>query len=132
MGVALVYGDRQEVLPAVTVTDTLEYEPARAVKRLVSEEGPRTVGWTLGNGEPNLLTGAGPLERIRNSLTEEYNLQGVDPNLAEGIPEDVDALFVVGPQRPFSSGRSTKSTSSSCEAAPSRCSSRTPSPTCAR
>lgn len=102
MGVALVYGDRQEVLPAVTVTDTLEYELARAVKRLVSEEGPRTVGWTLGNGEPNLLTGGGPLERIRNSLTEEYNLQGVDPNSAEGIPEDVDALFVVGPQRPFS------------------------------
>lgn len=102
MGVALVYGDRQEVLPAVTVTETLEYELARAVKRLVSEEGPRTVGWTLGNGEPNLLTGGGPLERIRNSLTEEYNLQGVDPSGEEGIPEDVDALFVVGPQKPFS------------------------------
>ncbi len=102
MGVALVYGDRQEVLPAVTVTETLEYELARAVKRLISEEGPRTVGWTLGNGEPNLLTGGGPLERIRNSLTEEYNLQGVDPNGPDGIPEDVDALFVVGPQKPFS------------------------------
>ena len=102
MGVALVYGDRQEVLPAVTVTETLEYELARAVKRLVSEEGPRTVGWTLGNGEPDLLTGKGPLERIRNSLTEEYNLQGVDPTGEQGIPDDVDALFVVGPQRPFS------------------------------
>jgi gliding-associated putative ABC transporter substrate-binding component GldG len=102
MGVALVYGDRQEVLSAVTVTDTLEYELARAVKRLVSEEGPRTVGWTLGNGEPNLLTGSGPLERIRSKLTEEYNLQGVDPNAEAGIPEEVDALFVVGPQRPFS------------------------------
>jgi len=102
MGVALVYGDRQEILPAVTVTETLEYELARAVKRLVSEEGPRTVGWTLGNGEPNLFTGKGPLERIRNSLTEEYNLQGVDPNGEEGIPEDVDALFVVGPQKPMS------------------------------
>ncbi len=102
MGVALVYGDRQEVLSAVTVTETLEYELARAVKRLVSEEGPRTIGWTVANGEPDLLTGGGPLERIRNSLTEEYNLRGVDPGAEEGIPEDVDALFVVGPQRPMS------------------------------
>lgn len=102
MGVALVYGDRQEILPAVTVTETLEYELARAIKRLVSDEGPSTIGWTLANGEPNLLTGKGPLERIRNAMSEEYNLQGIDLLGEQGIPDEVDALFVVGPQKPMS------------------------------
>jgi ABC-type multidrug transport system fused ATPase/permease subunit len=102
MGVALVYGDRQEVLPAVTRVETLEYELARAVKRISADEGPRTVGWTLSNGEPNLLTGSGPLERIRNAISAEYNIQGVQLDGPEGIPEEVDALFVVGPQKPLS------------------------------
>lgn len=101
MGVALVYGDRQEVLPAVTRVETLEYELARAVKRLSADEGPRTIGWTLSNGEPNLLTGSGPLERIRNAISAEYNIQGVQLDGPEGIPEEVDALFVVGPQKPL-------------------------------
>ncbi len=102
MGVALVYGDRQQVLPAVTQVAPLEYELARAVKRLTSEEGPRTIGWSLDNGEPNLLTGTGPLERIRTAISEEYNIQGVELAGPEGIPADVDALFVVGPQKPLS------------------------------
>ncbi len=102
MGVALVYGDRQEVLPAVTRVESLEYELARAVKRLVADEGPRTIGWTVSNGEPDLLTGGGPLQRIREAIVQEYNLQGVVLGGVDGVPDEVDALFVVGPQRPLS------------------------------
>jgi gliding-associated putative ABC transporter substrate-binding component GldG len=102
MGVALVYGDRQEVIPAVTDTNGLEYLLARAIKRLLSDEPPPVVGWTVANDEPSLLTGTGPLERIRNAITEEYQLVGVELGGVDGVPEEVDALFVVGPQKPFS------------------------------
>ncbi|MFT4974738.1 MAG: ABC-2 type transport system permease protein [Myxococcota bacterium] len=102
MGVALVYGDRQEVLPAVTQTSTLEYELARAVQRLLSDEPPATVGYVVGHGEPDLLTAGGPVEALRGKLRDEYQLVSVTLDGKEGVPEEVDALFVIGPQRPLS------------------------------
>lgn len=103
MGVALVYGDRQDALPAVTVLETLEYDLARALKHLVSDDGPRTIGWSVSFEEPNLFAGGQtPLERIRATLAEEYVLKPVELGGAGGVPEDVDVLYVVGPQKPVS------------------------------
>ncbi len=102
MGVALVYGDRQQVLPAVTQTATLEYDLARAIRSLVSEEERRTVGWTVGHGEPGLLAESGPLAALRERLIESYDLRIVPLGGEGSIPEDVDALLIVGPQRPLS------------------------------
>lgn len=103
MGLALVYGDKQEILPAITDVSNIEYELARAMKGLVTDEERRTIGWTTANGEPNLLAAqAGPLTTIRARLAEEYVLQAVELGGEEGVPEDIDALFVVGPQKPFS------------------------------
>jgi gliding-associated putative ABC transporter substrate-binding component GldG len=102
MGLALVYGDREEVIGAVTNTDTLEYELARAVKKLVVDEEPRVIGWSTGHGEPDLATGTGPLEALRNRLGEDGPLASVPLGGAGLIPDEVDALFVVGPQKPLS------------------------------
>jgi ABC-2 type transport system permease protein len=102
MGIALVYGERQEVLPAVTQTKTLEYELARAVQNLLSDEPRDTVGYVVGHGEPDLLTAGGPVETLRGRLVEEYDLVQVQIDGKEGVPEEVDALFVIGPQRPLS------------------------------
>ena len=101
MGVALVYGGRQQVLPAVTRLETLEYDLARAVKALVTEEEPRVIGWTVSSGEPNLLQGQGPLGTIRDRLAEDYVLKSIELGGEGGVDEEVDALFVVGPQRPL-------------------------------
>lgn len=101
MGVALVYGERQEVLPAVTRLETLEYDLARAVKSLVTDADRKVIGWTVSNGEPNLLTGKGPLATIRERLAEDYDLKAIELGGAGPVDEDVDALFVVGPQRPL-------------------------------
>lgn len=102
MGVALVYGGRQEILPAVTRLSSLEYDLARAVKSLVTEEEPKVIGWSVANGEPNLLTGKGPLATIRDRLSEDYVIKAVELGGAGGVDEEIDALFVVGPQRPLS------------------------------
>lgn len=103
MGAALIYGDRQESLTAITVTENLEYDLARALKRLLSDQGPRTIGWSTSFGEPDLFAGGQtPLERIRAALADEYLLQPVTLGGPGGVPEEVDVLYVVGPQRPVS------------------------------
>ncbi len=103
MGVALVYGDQQQVLPAVTDITTAEYDLARALKALVTDEEPRTVGWTVSNGEPDLFGAqGGPLQTIRARLAEDYTLKPVELGGEGGVPDEVDALYVVGPQKPMS------------------------------
>lgn len=102
MGVALVYGEKQEVLPSITQTATLEYDLARAIRALVSDEERRTVGWATGHGEPDLAAERGPLVAVRNSLVERYDVRLVPLGGRGAIPEDVDAMLVVGPQRPLS------------------------------
>lgn len=102
MGVALIYGDKQEVLPAITQVETLEYDLARAVKRLVSDEEPRIIGFSSGSGEPDFMSAGGPVEVLRTRLAEKFRITAV-PLGGDGlIPDELDALLVVGPQRPVS------------------------------
>ena len=91
MGLALVYGDKQEILPAITDVSNIEYELARAMKGLVTDEERRTIGWTTANGEPNLLAAqAGPLTTIRRRGGARRHRCP----LRRGAPE---ALFCPGP-----------------------------------
>jgi len=101
MGVALVYGDKQQALPAITQTGTLEYDLARAIHALVTDDKRKVVGWATGNGEPDLTTQSGPLATLRNRLVESYDVRVVPLGGPGAIPEDVDAMLVVGPQTPL-------------------------------
>jgi len=50
MGVALVYGEKQEVLPIITQIETLEYDIARALRQLLSPESSKPViGFVTGH-----------------------------------------------------------------------------------
>jgi ABC-2 type transport system permease protein len=101
MGLALVYGEKQEVLPAITQTDTLEYDLARALKNLVSGEERRTIGFSAGHGEPDLQSAQGPILTIRDKLADRYKVASVPLGGRGMIPDDVDAMIVIGPQRTF-------------------------------
>ena len=50
MGAALLYGERQQVIPVVNQLSGLEYQIARAIKRLIDPE-PDIVGYSIGHGE---------------------------------------------------------------------------------
>lgn len=102
MGLALVYGDRQEVIPAVASTEALEYELARAIKSLISTEEPKTVAFSVGSGEPSLQSASGPLQTLAGRIRERYQLAQVQLGGAGLLPEQVDTLIVVGPQQPLS------------------------------
>lgn len=97
MGAAFLYGERQTVLPAITQVETIEYDVARTVKALIEGER-KTIGFVVGHEEPDLLTARGPLEQLRDDLRERYDLVAVNLSGDEGIPEAVDALWVIGPQ----------------------------------
>lgn len=103
MGAVLLYGDRQEVLPSLTDLGTLEYDLAVALHRLEAPSAlPPVVGFTVGHGEPDLAKPEGPLRGLVEQVARRYPVRAVDLGGVGGIPEDVRALVVVGPQRPFS------------------------------
>ena len=73
LGVVLLYGDRQEVLPAITDLSTLEYELAAAIHRLEQKAADRPVlAWTTGYGEPDLVRPEGPLREMMEQLAKKF------------------------------------------------------------
>ncbi|MGC6507937.1 MAG: GldG family protein [Myxococcota bacterium] len=102
MGVAFVYGDRQETLPAITHIQTLEYDLARALRSLLEDVERPILALTTGHGEPDIIGGGGPLQSLSTRIQESYEIKLIDLGKGEPIPEDTDALWIIGPQKSFS------------------------------
>ena len=98
MGASLVYGDRQKTLPAITQVATIEYDLARTIKTLIDADDVKTIGVLTGHGEPDVLGGKGPLKQLRDNLAQSYRLQVVQLGGETGVPDEVDALWIIGPQ----------------------------------
>ncbi len=102
LGAVLLYGDRQQVLPALSELSTLEYDLASALQRLSQKAADRPVlAWTIGNGEPDLAKPEGPLRGLMEQLATRFSLAPIALGGAGAIPEEVDALLVIGPQKPL-------------------------------
>ncbi len=102
MGVSFVYGDRQATADMLTSIDTLEYELLRAILSVTEPpEDRRSIGLLQGNGEPDLsrFPGTNPLGQLRDRLSQSYDLMNITLGGDEGVPEQVDALLVIGPQQ---------------------------------
>lgn len=102
MGVAFVYGDKQAAIPAITHIQTLEYDLATTLRSLLMEAEKPVLAISTGHGEPNILGGKGPLQSLSSHLEESYTVRLQPLGGEEDIPEDVDALWVIGPQSPLS------------------------------
>lgn len=100
LGLALLYGDRAELLPAATDLASLEYELSSAIHRLSSPLKDRKVlGFSAGHGEPDLSRPEGPLKTMVEQLARKFTLTALTLGGEGTIPEEVDALLVVGPQK---------------------------------
>jgi len=97
-GVALLYGDNQEVIPFIENTDNLEYDLSSAIKKLTSKETP-AIAFTMGHGEPDMSKG---LQFAYQLLQKEYSVQFLDLKNQKYIPEQIKVLFVVAPKSEFS------------------------------
>lgn len=112
MALTVRVGEDKESIPLIQSTDTLEYDLTTMIRRLVREKLP-VVGVVQGHGEPPLEGAADPtnpmapgedLSTLMQLLKPNYEVKAVTIGAgAEAkIPDDVDALLVVGPKQPYS------------------------------
>ncbi|MBN1595123.1 GldG family protein [candidate division FCPU426 bacterium] len=96
MGLAMIYGNKKEVIPLIQDTSGLEYQLTSMIKKLLQSE-MKVVGITQGHGEAAMAEG---LSNFVDMISKNYEVVPVD--LAQGgIPERVSALMVAGPTRPL-------------------------------
>ena len=98
MGLAVVYGDKQEVIPVIQKTTTLEYDLTSAILKTTRKEA-KTVGFLEGHDEV-VIYGQG-FENLRRELGKQYTLRKIDVSQGSSIEGDVSTLIVAGPQSPL-------------------------------
>ena len=94
MGLAVLYGDSKEIIPALTDMATLEYELTAKILRVATDE-VQSIGFLSGHGGPQLT---GELGTINNLLREQYFTREVAVGTGDPIPDDIAALVVAGPR----------------------------------
>ena len=87
MGMALLYGDKREVLPVIQTTTGLEYEITTRIKKLVDDN--RSVV-----GVANTGASAPAMERVSARLREAYDVRSIF--LSAGVPNDIEMLLING------------------------------------
>ncbi len=99
MGAVLVYGDRTEVLPALTNLAALEYDLAAAMHRLQQKvEDKPVIAYSIGHGEPDLSKPDGPMRALVEGVGRKAFLVPVELGGAGLLAEEIDALLLIGPQ----------------------------------
>ena len=98
MGLAVVYGDKQEVIPVIRETTTLEYDLTSAILKTTRKE-TKTVGFLEGHDEVDVY-GQG-FEVLKRELDKQYSVRKVDVSDGSAIDSDVSTLVVAGPQTPL-------------------------------
>ena len=97
MGVAFVHRDKQEVLARLQPGQNLEYEFTQAIKRVTTDEGKKTLGLLGGHGE--LIDMQGVERAFGQIFGELYEVKKVTVDDGSPVPEEVDALLVINPQK---------------------------------
>ncbi len=87
MGMALLYGDKREVLPVIQTTTGLEYEITTRINKLVDDNRPVVGVATVGASAPTM-------ERVSMQLRDAYDVRSVF--LSAGVPGDIAMLLVNG------------------------------------
>lgn len=98
LGIAINYGERREVIPVVQDTGGLEYDLTTLIRKLTREQTPK-IAILQGHEGPDLQKDLGQAYGLMSQL---YDVTPLDLTSAEKIPDDVNAILVVGPMTPFS------------------------------
>ncbi|MDE0301280.1 MAG: Gldg family protein [Candidatus Poribacteria bacterium] len=99
MSVAVAYGGKEEVLPEVTDTATLEYDLTSAILKVTTKEA-KTVGFLAGHDEldidgQNFSMLRAQLDKNQNG---QFNVRKVTIEDGEAIGQDVSTLVIAGPK----------------------------------
>ena len=99
LGVSFEYGDKTDKLPEVGQIEGLEYEISSLLKRLSVKK--RKIGFASGQGE----LGEQQAQGVWRALQQNYEVQNValsGQGAVTKVPDDIDALVVMGPKQPYS------------------------------
>jgi ABC-2 type transport system permease protein len=94
LGMAIQYGDKNEVIPVVQSTDNLEYELTSAILK-VTQPQP-TVGFLTGHGEPGM--DRGKYSMLAEALRKQYEVTTVSTSSGQPVPANVKTLIVARPE----------------------------------
>ncbi|MHB8835654.1 MAG: GldG family protein [Candidatus Methylomirabilia bacterium] len=94
LGLALLHGGRQEVIPVIQDAANLEYELTAALLRLTNP-GKKVVAWL---GAPEADPGGRGGDPLRRELARLYDLQEIAADGLTKVPDDVETLVVAGPR----------------------------------
>lgn len=95
MGIAISFGDKNEVIPAVKQdTEDLEYQITTAIKKVTSEN-IAAVGFVTSFGTADVKS---VISAAYKGLAELYTVQDVDLANVKEIPTDIKTLIIVGPR----------------------------------
>jgi gliding-associated putative ABC transporter substrate-binding component GldG len=100
MGLAVRYGEETESIPVVQDVSTLEYDLTTMIRRLTRTRRP-VVGVIQGHDE---LDPNEELARLKVAMEQNYELRPVTIGSGSDakIPDDVDAILVLGPKGSYS------------------------------
>jgi len=99
LGIAVLYGDKKEVIPVVRGTENLEYDLTSAILKVSSNE-EKTVAFLSGHNERDPYDEeANGCSILRQELEKQYRVRKVDTSKGDKIPDDVDTLIVAGPEK---------------------------------
>jgi len=97
MGIVLGYQEKKEVIPVVQDTRNLEYDITALIRKMTRSKTP-VIGVIQGHDEPKLNE---RLHQFENALSEVYQVRPLDLSGKQKIEDEIDAIMVVGPARPF-------------------------------
>jgi gliding-associated putative ABC transporter substrate-binding component GldG len=98
LGIAINYGDKREVMPVVQDTGGLEYDLTTLIRKLTREKTPK-IAVLEGHEGPDPQKDLGQAFGLMSQL---YDVIPLDLTSSPQIPDDVDAILVIGPKTPFS------------------------------
>lgn len=93
LGLAILFGEKKEVIPVIQSTDNMEYELTVAIKKMTLEKSLK-IGVTTGHGESFS-------DQVRQNLSKQYQVDDVALAGLDRVPEDVATLIVAGPTQDF-------------------------------
>ena len=94
LGMAILYGDRSEVLPVVSNAANLEYDLTSAIIKVTMAE-VKTVGFLKVDPEKNLSE---VYESWMTELRNQYEVREVGVSDGSMVPGDINTLIVAGPR----------------------------------
>lgn len=101
LGLAVIHGEKKEVLSVIEETSNLEYKLTAAIKKVVASKIGK-IGFTTGHGEAEVWPQyPGEKSALGELLSQQFDLSAVDITNGELISDDIDTLVVNGPKQAF-------------------------------